>query len=121
MWSFLTKFRFFSFIEQENQFMKSTLVAKKSKIHGKGLFSTEKIQKGAVLGYCKTRPTKEPGIHTLWLEDRLVDVTCRFKYINHHKKPNVSYCDDLSVVALKNIKPGEELTHHYGDEWEDSA
>jgi len=78
MWSFLTKFRFFSFIEQENQFMKSTLVAKKSKIHGKGLFSTEKIQKGAVLGYCKT-------------------------------------------VALKNIKPGEELTHHYGDEWEDSA
>jgi len=54
MWSFLTKFRFFSFIEQENQFMKSTLVAKKSKIHGKGLFSTEKIQKGAVLGYCKT-------------------------------------------------------------------
>jgi SET domain-containing protein len=29
----------------------------------------------------------------------------------------VAYYDDLSVVALRNIEPGEELTHHYGEDW----
>jgi hypothetical protein len=54
----------------------------------------------------------------LWLDDDvLVNVTCDLKYINHSKKPNVAYYDDLSVVALKDIKAGQELTHDYGDEW----
>jgi SET domain-containing protein len=39
------------------------------------------------------------------------------KYINHHNAPNVSYYDDLSVVALRDIQAGEELTHDYGEEW----
>ncbi|AKH68444.1 SET domain [Spongiibacter sp. IMCC21906] len=91
----------------------------KSPVHGKGLFATKKIAGGELLGYCKTRKTKEAGLHTLTLEDgRLFDVTCSLKYINHSKKPNVSYYDDFSVVALRNIKPGDELLHDYGDEWE---
>jgi len=93
---------------------------KQSDIHGKGLFSTEKILKDAVLGTCKVAKTKEQNAYTLWLGDEMIDVTCDFKYINHSKKPNVIYYDDLTVVALRNIKPGEELTHCYSGECRDA-
>jgi SET domain-containing protein len=99
--------------------MKKHLVVKKSKIEGKGLFTKSPLRKGTLLGRCKTEPATEPSPHTLWLEDdRLVDVTCKLKYINHDKKPNVAYYDDLSVVTLRAIRAGEELTHDYGDEWD---
>jgi len=88
---------------------------KNSEIHGKGLFSTKKIKKEFVLGKCKVKKTKKPNAYTLWLGNKSVDVTCDFKYINHSKKPNVIYYDDLTVVALRDIKKGEELTHKYDD------
>lgn len=86
---------------------------KESEIHGKGLFSTEKILKNCVLGKCQVTKTKKQNAYTLWIGNEMIDVTCDFKYINHSKKPNVIYYDDLTVVALRNIKPGEELTHQY--------
>ena len=89
------------------------LEVKLSNIHGKGLFSTEKILKNAVLGKCQVTKTKEQNAYTLWIGNEMIDVTCDFKYINHSKMPNVIYYDDLTVVALRNIKPGEELTHEY--------
>ncbi|WP_086933496.1 SET domain-containing protein [Agarilytica rhodophyticola] len=98
--------------------MKSSLVIKKSAIHGKGLFSTVKIRKGEVIGMCKIKTSKKQGPYTLSLEDgNDVDVTCKLKYINHSKTPNVAYYSDLSVVSLRSIKPGDELTHDYGEEW----
>jgi len=100
--------------------LKKKLERRASEIHGAGLFSTIAIKKGAVLGTCSVRKTQEPGLHTLWLDDgdRLVDVKCRLKYINHSKKPNVAYLDDLRVVALRKIRPGDELLHDYGDAWD---
>lgn len=99
--------------------MRNKLQVKNSPLHGKGLFAKEAIKKGTVLGTCKTKPTKKVGMYTLWLDDDTrVDVTCKLKYINHSKKTNVRYYDDLSVVAIKNIKAGEELLHDYGDEWD---
>ncbi len=89
-------------------------VVKKSPIHGKGLFAIKTIPEGTVLGTCESRATKEDNAYTLWISERKkVDVTCRFKYINHSDEPNVVYYDDLSVVALRTIKRGEELTHCY--------
>lgn len=87
---------------------------KKSPIHGKGLFSTTEIATDTVLGYCTTRPAeKHDSPYVLWLKQGPVEVTCDLRYINHSKKPNVAYYDDLSVVALKPISAGEELTHNY--------
>lgn len=97
--------------------MKRSLKVADSPIHGRGLFATRKISKGSIIGYCRTRKTLSPGDYTLWLDKGPVDVTCRLKYINHHHKPNVAYYDDLSVVALKTIKPGDELLHDYGEDW----
>lgn len=100
--------------------LKKSLVARQSGIHGRGLFSTIEISKGTLLGKCKVARTTAPGPHTLWLDDhgQMVDVLCRLKFINHSKKPNVAYLTDLSVIALRKIRPGDELTHDYGDAWE---
>ena len=99
--------------------MKRRLRVGDSGIHGKGLFATVDIKADTLLGVCQSKPTGEPTPYTLWLDNgKMVDVICRLRFINHHKSPNVIYYDDLSVVALRDIKAGEELTHDYGDEWE---
>lgn len=102
---------------------KSSVYVGKSPIHGRGLFAAKKIKEGDLLGVLTCKPTKKEGPHVLWVEkgkDRydLFKVTCDFKYINHSADPNVAYYDDLTVVALKDIKKGEELTHYYGEEWD---
>ncbi len=92
----------------------------RSAIHGKGLFAAATIREGEVLGHLETRPASEDGPHVLWCDDgQGHEVLCDFRYINHSPDPNVAYYEDLTVVALRDIEPGEELTHHYGDEWED--
>lgn len=99
--------------------MKRQLRVGDSGIHGKGLFTTVDIQAGDLLGYCTTRPSKAQTLYTLWPEGGgPVEVTCKLKYINHARHPNVSYYADLSVIALRDIEAGEELTHHYGDDWD---
>ncbi|GGX68472.1 SET domain-containing protein [Saccharospirillum salsuginis] len=98
--------------------MKKTVQVATSEIHGRGLFATRRIKAGTLIGHCQTRPTKTENDYTLWLETGPVDVTCELKYINHGTRPNVAYYDDLSVVALRDIAPEEELLHHYGDDWE---
>ena len=93
----------------------------RSPIHGKGLFAAAPIAEGEVLGHLRTRAARKDGPYVLWLDDgRGREVLCDFRYINHHPEPNVAYYDDLTVVALRDIEPGEELVHHYGDEWEDA-
>ena len=89
------------------------LEVKDSNIHGKGLFSTKKIKKDMVLGTYKVTKTKSPNAYTLWVGEKMLDVICDFKYINHSEKPNVIYYDDLTIVSLRKIMPGEELTHKY--------
>ena len=94
-----------------------------SGIHGKGLFAAKKIKEGDMLGVLTCKKTKKEGPHVLWVENGknkydLYKVTCDFKYINHSSKPNVAYYDDLTVVALRDIKPDEELTHYYGEDWD---
>ena len=47
-----------------------------------------------------------------------IEVLCNLKYINHSEDPNACYYDDLSVVALRDIEPHEEITHnYYSNDW----
>ena len=86
-----------------------------SRIHGKGLFAAAPISAGTVIGRLKTRSAKRDGTYVLWLsETRGVEVLCDLRFINHSVRPNACYYDDLSVVALRNIRKGEEITHDYG-------
>ncbi len=98
--------------------MRRYLEVKNSPLHGKGLFAKKALPADVVLGTCKTKKTKEPGLYTLTFDDgSQLDVTCKLKYINHSKQANVIYYDDLSVMTLRDIEAGEELLHDYGEEW----
>lgn len=90
-----------------------------SGIHGKGLFASRDIKKDEIIGVIDFIPTDEDGPYVLWIDDQGIAVESELKYINHNAKPNACYCEDLNVVALKNIKKDEELTHDYGDDWLD--
>ncbi len=98
---------------------KKTTYVNDSKIHGRGLFARTIIAKGSTIGRLKGRKCKSDGAYVLWLsETQRFEVHCDLKYINHADIPNACYYDDLSVVALRDIEPGEEITHDYESaEW----
>ena len=105
---------------RKNASINHELEVKSSEIHGLGLFARSHIPKGALVGICKTKKAgEEDGPYTLYIEnEKKREVTCILKFINHSGKPNVVYYNDLSVVTLKKLKPGDELTHDYGDGWQ---
>ncbi len=89
-----------------------------SPIHGKGLFAASTIPKGSIIGHLRGRETQEDGMYVLWLDHKTgFEVTCDLKYINHSDLPNACYYDDKSVIALRDIQPGEEITHNYEADW----
>ncbi len=97
---------------------KQPYIVKQSAIHGKGLFARRDISEGDIIGNIKHKPTKKDGPYVLWVSESLsVQVECDLKYINHHSQPNACYYEDMKVVALSNIKKGEEITHDYGEDW----
>ena len=97
----------------------NSVFAKESPIHGKGLFAARKIKAGEVLGMVSGKWTKKNGPYVLWVrEDKGFRVECDFRYINHSGKPNAVYYDTLEVCALRDIKPGEEITHDYQSDGE---
>jgi SET domain-containing protein len=108
---------------QYNRDKGALFYVKESAIHGKGLFARKNIREGEVLGYIKGKPTTEDGPHVLWLVEKAqgIHVECDLKYINHNDNPNACYYDDLSVVALRDIEKDEEITHNYGEDWNDDS
>lgn len=91
-----------------------------SEVHGRGLFASRDIPRNTELGQCKVKRAKGSGPYVLWLDDEGEEryrVLCDLRFINHNKRANVAYYDDLTVVALKKIKAGDELFHDYGEEW----
>lgn len=93
---------------------------KTSTVHGKGLFAKQDIKKDTVIGTLTGEYCKKDGPHVLWMNDGKdkFKVDNELKFINHHKKANVAYYDDFTVVALNNISSGDELFHDYGDDWD---
>lgn len=90
---------------------------KESPLHGRGLFATQFIPQDTVIGFLSTEPAPDhelDGPYVLWVDGVTpVRVTCDLRFINHSDQPNAAYYDDLSVVALRDIQPGEELLHDY--------
>lgn len=95
---------------------------KESPLHGKGLFATETIRKGTLIGElayrdATWREVQAEDMYVLWIEDdEPVYVTCEMRYINHAPEPNAAYFDDATVAAVRDILRGEEITHDYSGE-----
>ena len=100
------------------EFLSLPYVVRKSPIHGMGLFAVRPIEKGELIGELEGEYTRQDGMHVLWLDEHSgFRVTNELRYINHDDQPNACYYDDLTVVALRDIEPGEEITHDYNADW----
>ena len=96
------------------------IYVKTSEIHGKGLFASRDIYKAELIGQFKSKRTNKDGPYVLWMEENMgYQVLDDFKYINHRNKANAAYYDDFTVMAIRNIKKDEEITHYYGEDWGD--
>ena len=109
------------------------LIVKDSGIHGKGIFNTVNIPKGAKIldiegeiidaEECERREEEENNVYIFWNgDDCYIDTsrTGKIKYINHNCDFNCDVIEDgnngLMLVAYKNINAGDELTIDYGYE-----
>ncbi len=99
------------------------LEIKQSGINGKGLFATQEIKKGELIGYIKGnlkfQPNKNKKIsleNPNWVglaEDKWIDPIKPFVFWNHSCSPSSGINGSVSVCALRNIKAGEEVTVDY--------
>jgi len=98
---------------------------KESSIHGKGVFARRSFGEGDLIGRYDGPETTEDDTYVLWVEVddnqwRGYDGQGRLRYLNHSSSPNSEF-SGRDLFATKKIEPGEEITFHYGDEWEDVA
>ncbi|MEM1107572.1 MAG: SET domain-containing protein [Planctomycetota bacterium] len=95
---------------------------KPSGIHGLGLFADRFIPADTVIGRLEGSYTTQDGAYVLWLsEEQGFRVENEMRYVNHAAEPNAAYYDDLTVTAVCDIQPGEEITHNYlGDDADDA-
>lgn len=94
--------------------------------HGQGLFAQTAIAAGTRIGFYSGPQTIQNGMHVLWVEsdDEAsdngwigFDGDNELRFLNHSKKPN-GEMDGRELYALHDIRAGEEITIHYGDEFE---
>ena len=97
--------------------MSKKIFVAESPIHGKGLFAKKHINQGEVIGIIEGKKTSRNGPHVLWFSEKTaIKVKCDLRFINHSDKPNACYYDTREVIALRDIPPGEEITHNYEQE-----
>ena len=107
------------------------LFAVQRTVTGLGLVALKRIPKGKrIIEYFGPLITNEEverrdglyffGINKKWSIDGSVRYNLA-RYINHSCKPNaeaiVSQRGRIWIFAMKNIKPGEEITYDYGEEY----
>jgi uncharacterized protein len=101
----------------------SPIEVKESPIHGFGLFAAADLTRGQHVGTYEGPATDEDDTYVLWVEKETggevygVDGQNELRYVNHSSKPNVEF-DGEELFALRKIAAGEELTVHYGEEWD---
>jgi uncharacterized protein len=112
--------------------MKSWISAKtkkglKSQIHGLGIFAIESIKKGEIVAIKKGSLLTGNQIKDFWRhhsdlqisENLFIGPSCKAEFensmvfINHSCNPNTGFKGKATLVAMKNIKKGEELTLDY--------
>jgi len=123
-------------------FMSRKIAARKSRIRGNGVFAVQPLKKGdRVIEYKGRRRTHEQvdaddtgdveSGHTFLFtlnDDYVIDANYEgndARWINHSCDPNCEAVieeaegderrnDKVFIEAIRNIKPGEELTYNYG-------
>lgn len=100
------------------------IVIEASKIEGKGIFAGEDIKKGELIQYItgkrvkKLPKSKEESLSIpnwfglsrhFWIDPG----DSAFRYLNHSCNPNAAIKGTKSLVAMRSIRKGEEVTMDY--------
>lgn len=98
------------------------LEVRESDIDGRGVFAAAAIAKGQEIGTYHGRRAKRNGKYVLWITDLDgleygISGTTDLRYLNHSPEPNAEF-DGHVLYASKNIQPGDEITFHYGEEFD---
>jgi SET domain-containing protein len=96
-----------------------------SRIHGRGVFAIQTIQKGERIGRYVGYRTRRDGRYVLWVRGKEGSWQGyrgygRLRFLNHRRDGNSEF-RGLDLHATRTIQPGEEITFHYGEEWEHVA
>ena len=99
------------------------LEVRQSEIHGKGVYAIEPIGKGDKIGTYHGERTEEDDTYVLWITDLDgteygVDGISSLKFLNHSEGSNAEFDGD-ELYAMKDIKLGDEITFHYGEQFEE--
>ena len=103
-----------------NRDLNESLDARRSDIHGKGLFALKRLRPGQYIGTYHGPMVKRNGTYVLWVEDEpgtwlKCDGKNILRYLNHNSNPNAEF-DGFDLYALRNIQPGQEITFDYGED-----
>lgn len=91
------------------------------------MFATKEIIKDEIVGkwegevFVSDRATKLPCNASVCPRDYAIQISPSeyiytneiIRYMNHSCEPNIGYLDTVTMVALRDIKPGEELVVDY--------
>jgi hypothetical protein len=102
----------------------ANLEVKSSDIAGKGLFATKSFNRGQIvarisgkkvklLSKTKTESMSIPTWFGLGRYTWLDPANTIFQYLNHSCDPNTAITGTKTIVAIKPIKPGEEINIDY--------
>ena len=94
-----------------------------SNIQGKGVSAGENIKRGELIRHIKgevkfltIRDENDSKLYPNWIgigKNKWIDPDHPHQYLNHSCDPNASIKGKISMVAMKNIKEGEEITIDY--------
>jgi hypothetical protein len=112
------------------------IAVRPSPIHGRGMFAAEPIRAGEVviiwggelftaedIRACKARMSSVAALdEDVYLADPVDDPDGPDYFLNHSCDPNVWMRDAVTLIARRDITPGEELTADYAlweadDDW----
>ncbi len=96
-----------------------------SGIHGKGLFATAAIAEGEAIGVYEGPVSYEIDTYVLWVIDEEgseygIDGENALRYVNHDAEANAAFYG-LELFAERAIAVGEEITHYYGDAFQEEC
>ncbi|MGD8779474.1 MAG: SET domain-containing protein-lysine N-methyltransferase [Ignavibacteria bacterium] len=117
-------------VKKFNRDWEDSIVVKKSKIHGKGIFASKNIPKDELVMIikgevitgkeCERREEEDNNVYIFWNGRYYIDTvnTEKIKYINHDCNPNCIVLErdkeSLNLVSSREIKKDEEITMDYG-------
>jgi len=97
--------------------------------HGRGVFAERRFAEGDLVETCPTVQVRDRDV-TGTLRDYVFtsvkrgDVVLALGYgmlYNHSADPNLEYeqdePDSIAFFAIRTVRPGDELTIDYGEEW----